>query len=142
MKASELRIGNIISFCGNFVYVLSVSRSNFLELGYYTDSIGFERHVTDSNLSEIPITEEWLIRFGFTLNVDEWCTGSEDGRLEVYKHTLGSFDILESERGDYRHTEAYNEIKSVHQLQNLYFALIGEELTLPDEARNDKKKIL
>jgi len=77
----------------------------------------------------IPLTEEWLFRFGF----------HNKSQTTDYYFNLGSFIIggtgkrlfpsIHGESG----LEAFgNETKYVHQLQNLYNALTGEELTLKD----------
>jgi hypothetical protein len=66
-------------------------------------------------IKPIPLTEEWLLKFGF----DGWDLG---------KYTLirtnGNFFIT-----GHKGPIAQN-IFFVHQLQNLYFALTNEELTI------------
>jgi hypothetical protein len=74
---------------------------------------------TFSDFEPIPLTEEWLLKFGFEwknhgLHKDNW----------VIRQFGGDWTIFLS-------NEKYNfDIKLcyVHQLQNLYFALTGEEL--------------
>lgn len=74
------------------------------------------------NLEPIPLTEEWLLKFGFekeTSHVSEshpWCDYVKEDvviSLPYYEFNFESSAI---------------EIKSVHQLQNLHFALTGKEL--------------
>jgi hypothetical protein len=77
-------------------------------------------------IKPIPITEEWLTRFGFE-------SGNGRGRSKnFYYHNSSPFrvemfeeHILFKEHGNPRELRA---IKYAHQLQNLYFALTGEEL--------------
>jgi hypothetical protein len=74
----------------------------------------------------IPLTEEWLLKFGFeefglSIRVDvnrgdELCFYTQEKRLRY--QTKGS-----------GFTRDYN-ILYVHQLQNLYFALTGQELKI------------
>ena len=80
------------------------------------------------NYEPIQLTEEWLIKFGLNKTVDH------PGR-KLYEHD----DIIPLWFSDKRViTDFYasrvriRECKYVHQLQNLYFALTGEELTIKD----------
>ena len=122
MKANELRIGNLILFDvkitkANTRNIAYISNSNRLKNG---DSIAFK---------PIPLTEEWLIRFGFSKS-----------KLSLYTILMGNtiFSIsppfkLGEWQCDYvwlYDEYRFTKIKYVHQLQNLYFALIGEELTI------------
>jgi len=86
----------------------------------------------------IPLTEEWLLRFGF--NKPE-CLESADIRLDRqvgsrYRNDLGEKDyfyVISSEVDEYScYYYVTKEVKWVHQLQNLYYCLTGEELVLRD----------
>lgn len=75
----------------------------------------------------IPLTEEWLEKLGFTT----------DGRHHTVCYDLGLLSIevpnklYSSGRAYFNSWCILNEMpKHVHQLQNLYFALTGEELTI------------
>ena len=125
MKASELRIGNIIK---NPIWnkeINSIVLDDFEVLNRFPEL--FE------NIKPVEITEEWLLKFGFItmdLEIDyvEW--GRED---TGYIFNLVSNGIREMTPVFYERTDSKMdrmEIKYVHQLQNLYFALTGEELTL------------
>lgn len=65
----------------------------------------------------IPLTEEWLLMFGF----NGWDIGHYTLAL-----TNGNFFHIDNE------SPIARNVKYVHQLQNLYFALTGEELKLKD----------
>jgi hypothetical protein len=112
MKATELRIGNLVNHISFGIVELSGILNDTLKCNYneneYWDNLEFYKH--------IPLTEEWLLKFG------------------VKNNRLGLFDFVKvSDNVGYhiyfigRHLI---EIKYVHQLQNLYFALTNEELTL------------
>jgi len=74
------------------------------------DSYGHHR------ISPVPITEEWLKRFGFEKdNNFTWLTVE----MNIQQRVDGFYIWLGSDL----------KIEHVHQLQNLYFALTGEELT-------------
>jgi len=72
----------------------------------------------------VPITEEWLLRFGFTIKTkhDSFCD-----------YILGKFVVGSIERGDFYLSDGFNidtPLDYVHQLQNIYFCLTGKELIL------------
>ena len=104
MKASELRIGNSIMQDGDFVFVT-----------------WWRLELIENNKIEykpIPLTEEWLFKFGFE-KAYETCYQYKDFILND-KFIMMDIDIT-------------IQLKYVHQLQNLYHALTGEELTIKDE---------
>lgn len=84
----------------------------------------------------IPLTEDWLINFGFEYK------GGVNGILQKKssnpRRELGLFDLYEDGRvWSVMFQEDVgcgfsdlNEINTVHDLQNLYYALMGEELVL------------
>jgi hypothetical protein len=115
MKASELRIGNLIhNKQGNIVYV----NTNHLTLLSY----GIE-----NEFNPIPLTEEWLIKFGFSREAK---VGSEMGTDGV-EFRVYHFDVLtfNTNHGWWYKVQRINDtpLEYVHQLQNFYFALTGEE---------------
>lgn len=89
------------------------------------------------DIEPIPLTEEWLEKFGFDKGT------SEDGEdVMIYLNSHWKF-ILEyynfcqpSEDNGYYLIEYLGQleiqIKHIHQLQNLYFALTSEELTIKE----------
>jgi hypothetical protein len=138
MTANEMRIGNLI-YGGTIVKVLSIDNEGcFVEplIGEY------ESEIMHPNLKPIPLTEEWLLKFGFEkeyfygddakfiwwqlndFGLEIFNTNKEQGRTSIESKDVGFF--YEPMFMD------YIEIKHVHQLQNLYFALTGEELTLKE----------
>ena len=148
MKASELRLGNLVnvprkdqspfridafeSLSNSFIKVAMIHPEHgekFHPLTWYGD-----------DLKPIPLTEEWLLKFGFEKFVyDSEETGygteyklkaSEDVFM-VYSDdfSLGLYSDESREENDMAVIPTYEHIKHVHQLQNLYFALTGEELT-------------
>ena len=127
MKSSELRIGNCIDAeIFNGLERLHVSNgfvTGLLNDSIYINDIKFEyRH-----LKPIPLTEEWLLKFGF----------EQDHSNQSWHHrvfVLNSFEIQELSMEVDKYSYEITTIKYVHQLQNLYFALTGEELTIKDLA--------
>lgn len=130
MKANELRIYNYVLA---EVGLPSLNIHCILANDIVDISKGFV------NVSPIPLTEEWLLKFGFD-NIDTTNIyvksmhkiGAEKLKsLAVYidenNYTVAIVDYYTGvEKTDLLHLD----YKYVHQLQNLYFALTGEELTV------------
>lgn len=120
LKANELRIGNWVGWNGPSHY------ENALVSVISQDEIIFR--CGDSGLIQeiepIPLTAAWLLKFGFE-------TKENDGRFILLD---GDVDILFDDDLDCWTCDgvyfSVNCLNSVHQLQNLYFALTGEELTI------------
>jgi hypothetical protein len=122
MEANELRIGNWVKQ-GSYSYQpckgIEIARFESFQKGlkeaeYY------------SEWEPIPLTEEWLLKFGF-----------EKKGQRYIKYFFGDYigvDVEDFSVGTY----AFGRIAhapqptfmNVHQLQNLYFALTGKELTI------------
>ena len=130
MKANELRIGNYILLKGftkpTQVWIIDTTETS-----------------TKTTASPIPLTEDWLLKFGFNLDKDKWysikyftdCNESTEQMcvsINLVSNRCAVFDAIEET--DMVNILSYpiftaNRIYYVHQLQNLYFALTGEELT-------------
>ena len=118
MKASELRIGNwvndpIHNKC-NFQIEMFLGIDYFQPLTIDPDE---ELTLKISECEPIPLTEEWLLKFGF-----------ENGNYFILNDVIIYKDYNDKYRYEYNYGQLW--VKHVHQLQNLYFALTGEELTL------------
>lgn len=104
IQANELRIGNLTE---------QGEVKSFFENGVH---VGFGKCYYFNELEPIPLTEEWLLKFGFKIERQYECDFA----------SIGVFTISFGENFFYE----YTNLKYVHQLQNLYFALTNEELTL------------
>lgn len=143
MKASELRIGNLID---------TINREGKVHLPHNTAMKVFEINAFDviiydpdkhpatlrtmscigsEDICGIPLTEEWLAKFGF---YGEWPFISI--YLSNKNHlTLSRFTDDEYKKVEVKITWDYTGriigyIYYVHQLQNLYFALTEKELEI------------
>lgn len=115
MNANELRIGNWVEFDGRQFQIDSVARE-FPTLNTEEFGIGV---VDWNNISPIVISEEVLLKCGF---VKAW----GDYSIDDYSYSFsGQFSYIDAET---IYVIAQN-IKYLHQLQNLCFALTGQELT-------------
>lgn len=73
----------------------------------------------------IPLTPEWLEIAGFENKTTSWHT-SKYFVKDRYEYWLGE---REDDNALFRNDHYLAKCQYVHQLQNLYFALTGEELT-------------
>ena len=116
MKASELRIG---SWCN---IVKSPFESEIGEHQIEAITIHYFESGDDLVLKPIPLTEEWLLKLGAEEN--EGCFIHDRFKLQfhdTYKFWY-VFDVT---------LMAYiTKVEFVHEWQNVYFALNGEELTV------------
>lgn len=127
LSAEELRIGNLCHY--HVVDKLYDPPEYDVVNTIDYDDIRILSKYEDGNFKPIPLTEEWLLKFKFGLYPWGYVfyINEEFGVLiRVSRKPELSF-WLEVGNG----LRSY--IKYVHQLQNLYFALTGEELTRKDE---------
>lgn len=131
MEARELRLGNYLDYYGQYVIVLEIKRNENIECGYFNDSIGFERKLSENHSPKpIPLTEDWLLRFGFekTDFYDDVeacyilvCSDASDIYVTfnegVFSYGLGYQDFNK-------------EMPYVHTFQNYFYALNDFELSL------------
>lgn len=124
ITANELRIGNyILDDEGIIIRVNQIAEPDNKQL---TECInGFNQNMLAA-CNGIPLTEEWLVKFGFTY----W-----DGRNYYYNDLLGFYFYKKGKRRLSMTNLVFDahvnkRLDYVHQLQNLYFALTGGELII------------
>ncbi len=117
MQASEFRIGNLVEHVSFGVVPLrSISETALLteyKNNYYWDDLKFHKPIL--------ITEEWLLSIGYELMPSGTYLQPNSGNFIWFEKGLKC-----SIMGEYYPIE----VKYVHQLQNLYFALNGIELKI------------
>jgi hypothetical protein len=125
IQAAELRIGNYI----NSPYGVSeVAEMGDSEGGYYARfKDKHSGYYLDPTCSPIHLTDKWLIKLGFTYDT---CTNwfgidTADSYFHVRKERRGYVFIFGLD-GIFRE----KIFKSVHELQNFFYALYGEELKI------------
>jgi len=122
IQEHELRIGNLV--------LIPYNKSNKKE-GFYQariEKIGeFGSYIKPEDYEPILLTEELLLKFGFE---KEPCPHNET----MYYWIPNILSLEKSIEHDssivFSHDWGEVEIKYVHQLQNLYWVLFGEELTI------------
>jgi len=108
---SELRIGNLINY------------GKAYQNRYENPLVIFATDLEDtSDYEPILITEEWLLKFGFSKELDSFYRIKNSYLVEVLFHDKGITISTQS--------VCLNHIIYLHQLQNLYFSLTGCELTV------------
>jgi hypothetical protein len=118
MKANELRIGNWVSITPH-------GQDDFIRIDY-DEMEKLYTFATWDRINPIPLTEEWLVKFGFEKNCNE--------NYQInYNQVCGISITLPDNNAWFCNLSAlrFYEICNcsyVHQLQNLYFALTGKEL--------------
>ena len=137
MKANELRIGNYVNVpiqeqCPFRIDAFEYCSEKFIKVAQEVKLNGFEVHPLTwygGDLQSIPLTEEWLLKFGFrakSINHNFTIDSDVDFRISSAQRVIET-----NERSSfYLESKFGTKINYVHQLQNLYFALTGEELTL------------
>lgn len=135
ISAKEIRIGNLVTV-DNEEYHPTIKGQPLVveEIWLIGNSLlpksnyGFTLTNGTDNYSQaeefiqpIEITEEWLIKFGADCFQDGWYKIEFVPvviRWNIYDKTVRALGY------------SFGNIKHLHQLQNLYFALTGKELTL------------
>lgn len=149
MKVNELRIGNYVNLYNTEFWeehinelctVIEInSKMTEKEKEIWKNSFGSlalesknkkEFNQFSEYAKPIPLTEKWLSDFGFKKTNE-----SE----EVERYSLNGFEIaIHEEDGKvyfvYQHM-VLRHIINVHQLQNLYFAITGTELSYENETK-------
>ena len=121
LTANELRIGNYLNYQGKIIKVEGIHNRTIYHSDRQFDQVGVEKYIT---FEPIPLTEEWLLKFGFGKS-DEHEYGSNEHDLFgfYYDYHFNKFYLDTPEDNIY-----IPFIKYVHQLQNLYISLTNTEL--------------
>lgn len=152
MKKQELRIGNIITLTEdgwveftNFfdededLNWLMKENNKYVFVKSLSDEVELTRYGLDLNYYDyqeilpIPLTEQWLIDLGAEkwkdrFIIQAWGPGHPSQRFDI-EWKSGAI-ILASRYQDHNDDLLMRHIQYVHQLQNLYHSLTGEELEL------------
>lgn len=157
MKATELRIGNFIRLnrmqtepkVG--IVIGMAQESPVIQVKYEFENQWQQKDWNEiapfidesqGDLFPIPLTKEWLLKFGFEKSgYNYYFPMKINEKLEKRFLRKETYDNRwsKNEKGwlCIGSWEGFNDIpiKYVHQLQNLYFALTGEELELKHHIR-------
>lgn len=124
MEARELRIGNLVKIPRkkNGEYYDKIVSLNAISTGTFSiNEDGKHLIAVEREIEPIPLTEEILLKAGFEKRQDTMWTIYNKSWISLYKMMGGKYYEVE---------DTYTSLKYVHSLQNLYFALTGEELEI------------
>jgi hypothetical protein len=124
MEANELRTGNIIS-CNYGTGTVDVINNELQSVVVIMNPKSAYDMLSRCN--GIPLTEAWLDIFGLNKEI-------VDADQNFYRVNEMADDDDNIYWKFYRNNEGLSKLQYVHQLQNLYFALTGEELTIKEPA--------
>lgn len=113
MEARELMKGNLVMYYNKIHTIQTIGQWCHTDLS--SDELPIDK------LKRIPLTDEWLLRFGFDKKSknQEWILNKIRICETVHKGLCWVDNDID-----------FIEVNNVHQLQNLYFALTGQELEL------------
>lgn len=138
MTANELRIGNLVDL-GNRI-------AKVIEIGHLA-CVVVDLEETQDTLEDyertkpIPLTEEWLLKLGFEKIENKlseswyelkYLSNEHEPMITSWVSILINTEtwscVICDEFPEEIGANTKTKIEYVHQLQNLYFALVGEEL--------------
>ena len=131
MNANELRIGNWVEANSPMMQVKEITEHT---VGLYMPGSEADPFLYDiEEIRPIKLSPEILEKCGFVLNRNnELSIEINDiaSHLELMRGVDGFYypAFTQTPQGDEERTVYFNRINSLHQLQNLYFSLCGEEL--------------
>ena len=153
MKATELRIGNFVTIDNEEFHpeiknvpleVTQILQCESLIKGIWTHSVSLEFINKKKNvyyedfgqfikyIEPIQLTEEWLLKFGFDKSIKMSYSTGVEVTFNVYEKSILTYNSIQN-CWWINDLILYMQPEYVHELQNLYFALTGEELTLNEK---------
>ncbi len=112
MKAKEIRIGNYLIVDGNKSLIDGQIMLSILQLQY--------------SIEPIELTKEWMVNFGFKKDIDTSFMKNDVSIFLDKRHKTNLY--LQSNESKFVWFGFERRIQYVHELQNLYHALTGDEL--------------
>lgn len=131
IKPNELRIGNYVQWSGEPGVYVPWMHGHWL--GTFNKNYPFPEPV--------PLTSEWLLKFGFKLEDITWYDASVTKNVyckgQYYvdmRESLGTgylFGKMDNEYPGYRNI-LVRPVQYVDQIQNVFYFITGEELTIEE----------
>src|ERR1051325_4337349 len=150
MKASELRIGNFIAYeeenSDTYYYVVSAIVANEICCSHPGENINvpLSDMIHGTNWMPIPLTDGWMERMGFTIFKQDGVKAYQLPINEKYiawgcktKFELSGNEVIQKPQKQLEKVNfcvngwwATHPLKYVHEIQNAYYAITGEELEI------------
>lgn len=130
INAKELRLGNIVDYEATFHKITGLASE--ISSSVWLKGKETVYHVYD-HIKPIPLTEDWLSKFGFAKEYENKYLLNKSV-IDTYSGSFEFNHVVDSIKGRWVYSCIAN-IKYVHQLQNLYFALTGEELVIKNHSK-------
>jgi hypothetical protein len=135
INATELRLFNNVSYHGSIDTVVGIKHDYPDCEIKISDFLGGVIWVNDKDIEGIDLTPEWLERMGGVKNPKTpfFCINMPYNVGEININPDNGTVWLNHHRNESTHLNPMSGDKYyVHQLQNLYFALTGEELPIKE----------
>lgn len=137
MKTNELRIGNCVYLQrekNEFTTEVIKGITEKYVIINFSSGRQYKKdyQIIYTEIQPIPLTEEWLLKLGF-IKCSDYMSEDHDYYYPDLDGLWISADKLEVEllaSDPYESFKLPLKVQYVHQLQNLYFALTGEELPI------------
>lgn len=146
MNPKELRLGSLIDFDFAGIKPVQSIFQNEVEgdmettITFYDKDEGKEANsgltvkCSLNTVKPIPLTEKWLLNFGFKYRNEERGDGCiMDLENDQWKYRISMGKAWQGKGWAYMGAPSSQDMKYVHQLQNLYFALTSKELTYTED---------
>lgn len=124
MEVQELRVGNYLFKYGEVVKIVEIGIKHKGDTNYYLRSENDNCGYWIDQFNPIPLTEEILLKCCFEKR--------SDGDYNLFKYSevdiiiCNDFSSWQCDGINF----SVNRIKYLHQLQNLYWCLVGKELNI------------
>jgi len=137
MEANELILGNKVGFYKPLIRELQIGNvAGIMQDDVYIPEFSKTVLLSYNGITGIPLTEEWLLKFGFE-SQGEVFVGYEQNLIYQYYYCKGfgialigdTFRLWINSEDDW-YSFPWTELNFVHELQNLYYALTKTELIL------------
>lgn len=132
VRVEELRVGNFLKSHSNIIEVTAIGKDR-ADLILRQPNTAVNWSMLYSDLQPIQLTEEILLKLGFEVKSNAGVKYISFGRInksyEVYLPIVNNILCLSIWQNK-MFLDLGTRIKYLHQLQNLYFALTGQELEI------------
>jgi hypothetical protein len=132
MKIKELRIGSLIEVNPRenqigLLSIVEIQRETIIG-EMISPKPGYLFRIKFDEINLIPLSQNWLLKFGFRKEADKDVWIDNKGLIQFYFNENGQkkFAFKESLVGD-------KNINTVHEFQNGFQFLTGEELVITDK---------